>query len=163
MREGLWILLDYDDVALYNGYNLIFGGIESLFYFSNQTGKLLKMEPGVYGLSNHLLDTPWPKVEKSKKSFKAIVENKEIVAGDLFSILSDNSKPPDDLLPDTGMGLEIERAVSPVFVSTPFYGTRSSTVLFVDSSGNARFVEKSLNIETKEWKTSAYDLKLRMK
>ncbi len=149
------------DSDLYNGYNLIFGEIDSLYYFSNQTKKLLKLEPGVYGLSNHLLDTPWPKVEKSKRSFKSIVVNREIKENDLFSILSDNSKPPDELLPDTGMGLEIERAVSPVFVSTPFYGTRSSTVIFIDSKDNVRFIEKSLNTESKEWLTSDFGFNLK--
>ena len=149
------------DSEKYNGYNLIFGSISSLMYFSNQAKKLLKLDPGIYGLSNHLLDTPWPKVEKSKRSFKKIVKNENIKEEDLFSVLSDNTRPPDDLLPETGMGLEIERAVSPVFVSTPFYGTRSSTVVFVDSGDNVRFIEKSLNAETMDWTTVSYNFRFK--
>ncbi len=141
---------------LYNGYNLLFADKQSFNYFSNQTKKLLTLSPGVYGLSNHLLDTPWPKVEKSKKSFKSIL-NKELVSTeDLFDILSDSSIPPDELLPDTGLRLEIERAVSPIFVKTTFYGTRSSTVILIDYDGNVTFTEKSLINNSNEWSTNSF-------
>ncbi len=144
----------------YNGYNLIFGTVDELFYFSNRAHKLLKLTPGVYGLSNHLLDTPWPKVEKSKASFKSIMQKPDLSPDDLFAILSDKSKPPDELLPDTGVGLEIERAVSPVFVETEMYGTRSSTVLLVDKKNNITFEEKSLDIKTGQWESSTYNFKI---
>ncbi|MHB1687657.1 MAG: NRDE family protein [Ignavibacteriaceae bacterium] len=136
---------------LYNGYNLIFGDKQSMNYFSNQTKTLIELTPGIYGLSNHLLDTPWYKVEKSKKSFSKVLMKKNIDAGDLFEILSDTSIPPDDMLPDTGVGLDVERAVSPVFVATPSYGTRSSTVIFIDMENHVTFVEKSLNSVSGKW------------
>ncbi len=144
----------------YNGYNLLFADKENFNYFSNQTKKLLVLSAGIYGLSNHLLDTPWPKVEKSKKSFKDILNEKHISPDNLFDILSDSSIPPDELLPDTGVGLEIERAVSPVFVKTPLYGTRSSTVILIDYDDRVIFTEKSLNNDSKEWSTRSFQFKL---
>ena len=144
----------------YNGYNLLFCDMNEFYYFSNQTNKQIKLVPGIYGLSNHLLDTPWHKVEKSKTSFKNILNEDIISAENLFEILSDTSTPPDELLPDTGLALEIERAVSPVFVSTPFYGTRSSTVILIDRNNQVTFIEKSLNTETKEWTTNEFNFKI---
>ncbi len=144
---------------LYNGYNLLFADKESFNYFSNQTKKLLVLSSGIYGLSNHLLDTPWPKVEKSKKSFKNILNEEHISSDNLFAILSDSSMPPDELLPDTGIGLEIERAVSPIFVKTPIYGTRSSTVILIDYNGNVTFTEKSLINDSKDWLPKSFQFK----
>ncbi len=150
----------HDTAGSYNGYNLIFGDKSSLNYFSNKTNKHLRLTPGIYGLSNHLLDTPWPKVEKSKKSFTKILNKENISPEDLFEILSDKSVPPDELLPDTGVGLEIERAVSPVFVSTPMYGTRSSTVIFINRSNALLFMEKSLDTKKEKWITSTYNFEI---
>jgi uncharacterized protein with NRDE domain len=140
----------------YNGYNLIFMDTETACYFSNKTKRAIFLQSGIYALSNHFLGTPWPKVERSKKSFSHIVKNENITAEDLFDILSDTSTPPDELLPDTGIGLDIERAVSPIFVSTPFYGTRSSTVILIDKKGNVTFREKSLNSDKAGWNDSEF-------
>ncbi|MCL5028664.1 MAG: NRDE family protein [Bacteroidetes bacterium] len=148
-------------VDLYNGYNLLFTDLHDFFYFSNQTKKSVKLTSGSYGLSNHLLDTPWHKVETSKKSFKKILNKEDVSSEDLFEILSDTSTPPDDLLPNTGLMLEIERAVSPVFVATPFYGTRSSTVIFIDRNNQVKFTEKSLNTKTKEWNSTSFNFKIK--
>ena len=142
---------------IYNGYNLIFGDVDELNYFSNQTKEVIEITPGVYGLSNHLLDTPWYKVEQSKTLFSKILTNGNITAGDLFEILSDRSTPPDDTLPDTGVGLEIERTISPVFVETPKYGTRSSTVILVDNKNHTTFTENSLNAVSKKWTKSTFE------
>lgn len=144
----------------YNGYNLVFGDKENLFYFSNATEKLIKLTPGIYGLSNHLLDTPWPKVEKSKNSFKEKINNKDVGINDLFDILSDKTAPPDEFLPNTELNIEIERAVSPIFVETPFYGTRSSTVILWDNNDKIIFVEKFLNPSNKKWTTNSFRFKI---
>ncbi len=148
------------EAADYSGYNLIFGDGRELFYFSNRSGKLVKLTPGIYGLSNHLLDTPWPKVRKSKTSFKKILSNKNISEEELFKLLSDTSLPPDESLPDTGLSLEIERAVSPIFVKTPLYGTRSSTVIFWNKRDEIKFIEKSLDVSSNKWIASEYDFKI---
>ena len=145
----------------YNGYNLIIMDNDEAAYFSNKTKKMLKLSPGIYALSNHLLNTPWPKVETSKKSFVNIINNQNISTDELFNILSDTSTPPDELLPDTGLGLEIERAVSPVFVSTPFYGTRSSTVILIDKQNNVTFIEKSLDTNKNEWSFASFNFMIK--
>jgi uncharacterized protein with NRDE domain len=142
---------------LYNGFNLLLSNQSELYYFSNQTQKSALLSPGIYGLSNHLLDTPWPKVEKSKASFIKVLNDENISASDIFDILSDTSKPPDELLPDTGVGLAIERALSPVLIATALYGTRSSTVIFIKYTDEIRFIEKSLNTSTNEWTTSEFN------
>lgn len=145
----------------YNGYNLVFGDTDNLFYFSNKSLKLINLTPGIYGLSNHLLDTPWPKVRKSKTSFKSILSDKNIKEDRLFELLSDTSIPSDDSLPDTGLSLEIERAVSPIFVKTPLYGTRSSTVIFWSNNNEVKFIEKSLDVSRNRWISSFYDFKIK--
>ncbi len=146
-----------ETAKMYNGYNLIFGDKEKLFYFSNHALKIIELTPGIYGLSNHLLDTPWPKVEKSKTSFQMVLNNKDINEDELFEILTDRSIPSDGSLPNTGLPPEIERAVSPVFVETPFYGTRSSSVIFWDKNDEVNFYERSLEPSTKRWTSSSYN------
>ncbi len=150
-----------ENASDYNGYNLIFGNIEDMFYYSNKSLKLLKLTPGIYGLSNHLLDTPWPKVKKSKLSFSEVLNSGDVTPNDIFKILSDSSIPADDSLPNTGLSPEIERAVSPVFVQTPLYGTRCSTVIFWNNNDEISFVEKSLTSEDKQWITSSYNFKIK--
>ncbi len=148
------------NAADYNGYNLIFGDANGMFYFSNKSLNLVKLIPGIYGLSNHLLDTPWPKVKTSKTSFKKILAGKNITPKDLFAVLSDTSIPSDDSLPDTGLSPEIERAVSPVFVETDYYGTRSSTVILWNKRNEIKFIEKSLVFPDQKWLTLSYDFKV---
>lgn len=137
-----------EDVAkqkeMYNGFNLLAGDKEDLYYFSNMEGRIRKVQPGVYGLSNHLLDTPWPKTENGKAGLQRIIDSDELEnPGAYFSMLSDSTTPPDHLLPDTGMGLDWERILGPVFIKSEIYGTRSSSLLLVDYSGRCVFAEKT--------------------
>lgn len=149
-----------ENADLYNGYNLIFGNLNGLNYFSNQTGILYELKSGIYGLSNHLLDTPWYKVEKSKTLFSKILTKKILSTDDFFEILSDKTISPDDLLPDTGLEKHVERTISAIFVSTPEYGTRSSTVILVNNQNQVSFAEKSLNYETGRWIKSAFEFEI---
>lgn len=129
-----------------NGYNLVVGDGRGLYYYSNRENIVRKLGAGWYGLSNHLLDTPWPKVAKGKTAFQAIVQRNipgHEMADALFEMLSDKSRPADDLLPDTGVGLEKERFLAPVFISGDIYGTRSSTVILIDNNGEVTFWEQS--------------------
>ena len=129
---------------LYNGFNLIVGKADELYWHSNRGGPPEKMAPGIYGLSNHLLDTPWPKVVRCKKSFSELLSaEKNISPEDMISILSDRSIPADETLPDTGVGIEWERILAPAFIASPTYGTRSTTVLGVSASNRVTFFEKS--------------------
>ena len=132
------------DAGLYNGFNLIAGDRSALFYFSNREGRLRMLEPGVYGLSNHLLDTPWPKVTATKNAFGAILTHRgNELSEDLFALLANRDQAGDDRLPSTGVPLEWERLLSSAFIVSPDYGTRSSTVVLVDRHGRMNWVERS--------------------
>ena len=128
----------------YSGFNLIFGRVDKLLYYSNRSESHLQIYPGVHGLSNHLLDTPWPKVQKGKDLLGRLngLNNEKLTAA-LFEILADRTTYPDSLLPDTGVGLEMERMLSPVFISTEIYGTRTSTVILIDRNNEVTFIEKT--------------------
>lgn len=121
----------------YSGFNLLVGEIEptrcDLGYFSNRGGGARKLESGVYGLSNHLLDTPWPKVVNGKNRLERILA-KPFDKQSLFRLLADEALAPDADLPDTGIGYEKEKALSAIFIKTPVYGTRCSTVVTFPSS-----------------------------
>jgi uncharacterized protein with NRDE domain len=149
----------------YNGFSLIVGDMTQLFYFSNRgVGTILALSPGFYGLSNHLLDTPWPKVEKGKHALGALLAHEEQPDSErVFHILSDQSKPSDSCLPDTGVGLEMERLLSPLFISSPVYGTRSSLILMVDRKGHARLMERSYNAHPDPWMTAAFEFRIQRK
>lgn len=130
--------------AEYNGFNLLLGDRRELVWFSNRAERPVVLEPGVYGLSNHLLDTPWPKVVRGKQALAALIEQGIAAAPEpLFQILAESDPAPDAELPDTGVERELERALSSLFIRTPVYGTRASTVLLVDRAGTATFVERS--------------------
>jgi uncharacterized protein with NRDE domain len=130
------------DADLFNGFNLLVGDPERLFCFSNR-GARERLDPGIYGLSNRLLDTPWPKVERGKTALLALLAGKQDPSPEtLFDLLTDRTRPPDDRLPDTGVGLAWERILSPLFIESPVYGTRSSTVLLIDRRGDVTFAER---------------------
>lgn len=127
----------------YGGYNLIVGDCEDLFCYSNKSDRTIRIEPGIHGLSNHLLDTPWPKVRRGKDGLARILAGKSLDPEDLFAMLTDVTHPPDEELPDTGVGIDLERLLSPVFIRSAEYGTRCSTVLLVNREGEATFIERS--------------------
>jgi len=126
----------------YNGFNLFVADATGLFYFSNRDGEVRRLGPGVYGLSNHLLDTPWPKVSELKPRFKAAI-HEPLDPDSLRDILADRSVAQDAALPDTGVGLERERLLSAAFVVSETYGTRSTTALSVGADRMVRFNEWS--------------------
>jgi len=132
------------DAGLYNGFNLIASDAGGLFYYSNREGRVRTLTAGVYGLSNHLLDTPWPKVASMKTAFDALLNQgaSDPTAG-LFALLSDRNRPADDLLPSTGIGPEWERLLSSAFIASDDYGTRSSTVVLVGRDGGIVFIERT--------------------
>lgn len=128
----------------YNGFNLLVGDHNSLWYTSNRLQEKIELGPGLYGLSNHLLDTPWPKTQKGKAALQNLLEkNNSNMIDALFTILEDKTRPSDHSLPDTGIGLEWERILSPVFITSGDYGTRSSSVILIDNNGRATFAERS--------------------
>lgn len=135
----------------YDGFNIIVGFMNRLMYYSNREQTLYDIEPGVHGLSNHLLDTPWPKVQKAKSDLqKMLDEREEVDKESLFDLLKYDQPAPDEELPDTGIPQELERAVSPIFIKTDDYGTRSSTLLLIDKKGRVTFEERRFKAGTQE-------------
>lgn len=130
----------------YSGFNLMAGDTDSLFWYSNRGNGIKKIKTGIHGLSNRLLNTPWPKVEKIRKGISRIVEqNNEIEPETLFTLLTDTVRPPDEMLPDTGIGRLWEQILSPVFVTSDGYGTRCSSVILRDTTGKVLFCERSFD------------------
>jgi uncharacterized protein with NRDE domain len=128
----------------FNGFNLFVGDRSGLFYYSNRGNSIKKIKPGLYGVSNRFLDTPWPKVVKGKAKLKKLLDNTEkIDSEDIFGILKDSSYPPDNALPDTGVGLTWERILSPLFITSRFYGTRSSSIVLMERSDKITFLERT--------------------
>jgi len=129
----------------YNGFNLLVGDGAELLFYSSRTGRSEAVSPGIHGLSNHLLDTPWPKVVTAKAAMSEVLDDDgDRISEGLFTILSDAEGVPDAALPDTGVGMEWERMLAPIFIVSPDYGTRSATVLLQDHSGRVCFVERTL-------------------
>lgn len=130
------------DAAAYNGFNLLVGDGDRLLWFSNVGGPARELAPGVYGLCNHLLDTPWPKVQAAKSALRAGLD---ALPDDrlLFDLLRDDGIHPDEALPRTGVSLEWERLLSAAFVRAPGYGTRSSTVVTLAKGGWTTFDEQT--------------------
>ncbi len=127
------------------GFNLIVGEGDRLVYGSNRSRDLVPLTSGVHGLSNAGLDTPWPKVRRGRKMLAALLQRRpdpgSLVTG-LFDLLADRTPAADDELPDTGVGLAMERALSPIFVQAGPYGTRSSTVLLLETTGRLLLAER---------------------
>jgi uncharacterized protein with NRDE domain len=127
----------------YNGYNLIVGEIQNLefWYASNIKEEIAKIEPGIHGVSNAFLDTPWPKMKSLKSGFEALMKNESLGLDTLQTLILDARKFPLDELPQTGVPTEVEEMLSSVFISSPHYGTVCSTVIIVDEEGKVDFRE----------------------
>ncbi len=135
----------YDQFA---GYNLLVGDSNSLLYANNREKKVWEVEPGVHGLSNGLLNSSWPKIEKGKTRLQALMKQPEGLTTDaLIAMMGDRSQAQDADLPDTGIGIEIERKLSSAFILNPKrdYGTLCSTALIVDQRGATRFSEQNFD------------------
>jgi uncharacterized protein with NRDE domain len=143
--------LDYADFiwqsrAEYNGFNLLLSDGDELIYCGNYAEKIVRLEPGVYALSNALLDTPWPKTVAARNCLRDWLQAPgELV--DLASLLMDATPAADTDLPDTGIDYVFEKALSSQFIELEHYGTRSITGLWVDRDGNAEFNEVSIRPE----------------
>lgn len=137
------------NTALYNGFNFILGDTRQLYYFSNRdnpAGQVIQpLEPGIYGLSNASLDTPWPKVVKGKRLLQQLLDGQDVSVEKAYEILKDNTRASKTELPNTGVGAWFERMLSPMFIKikTLGYGTRSSSVVLMDNENQVIFAEQS--------------------
>ncbi|MDQ1147848.1 uncharacterized protein with NRDE domain [Bacillus sp. SORGH_AS 510] len=139
------------------GYNLLAGDQNELYYYSNMGQELQRLEPGIYGVSNHLLNTQWPKVKRGKEGLSDIITGDlENLVEELMALLQQADPAPDEFLPNTGVSLEWERLLSPLFIQSEHYGTRSSTVLLMSGNemdyvervfSNGRVNERSFKVD----------------
>ncbi|HSH42957.1 MAG TPA: NRDE family protein [Arenicellales bacterium] len=135
-----------DVASLFDGFNLLFGDRHESLWFSNRGGSLHSMGSGIYGLSNHLLETPWPKVASGKRSLHRILSG-ELVTDRLFEPLADRTVY-DEGLPETGVDPEVERMLSSAFITSSWYGTRTSTLIMINRSGHVYFEERTYDKRT---------------
>jgi uncharacterized protein with NRDE domain len=127
----------------YNGFSMLAGDLARMCFVSNRGGKAIEIPPGVHALSNHLLDTPWPKVEKGKAMLKAALAAR-LDAEALLAALDDTETAAGGTLPDTGVGPELEERLSAVRIAPAGgYGTRCSTVLTIAENRRVEFHERT--------------------
>jgi len=140
--------------ADYGGFNLLLGDSEGLYYLSNQGRGPERLDPGIYGLSNALLDTPWPKVRQARDGLSAALCSQQLTAANpaqlarrLIEVLAPRDEAPDAELPQTGIAPELERRLSPCFIQLEHYGTRATTVILQDNHGNTLFHEQGFDAQ----------------
>jgi len=145
----------------YNGFNLLARDKTGFYCLASRDGSLSSLNPGLYGCSNDLIDTPWPKVEKGKRELEQIITGRTTIdCEEIFELLSDRGGFADALLPDTGVGLDLERMLAPVFITSDDYGTRCSTVVLIDSGGKLTFIERSFDNRGMATGTVHYEYKI---
>jgi uncharacterized protein with NRDE domain len=147
MSAEHYVAMIKPDSDAYNGFNLVLGDGKALIWFSNRgesdARNGLPLAPGIYGLSNALLDSPWPKVLNAKAQFASLLCQ---CAPDeaYFDMLADTTQAPDRRLPATGVSLDLERLLSSVCIDSPDYGTRTSTVVKIYADAPATLNEMLL-------------------
>jgi uncharacterized protein with NRDE domain len=142
------------------GFSLLIGDSHSAYYISNRPVLAQRVQPGIHGLSNHLLDTTWPKVRNGRERLAALLENgEEAMVGGLFTLLSDRDQARDEELPSTGVTLDLERQLSASFIVADGYGTRASTVMLLRADGSVRFEERTFGAGGMETGRKSFDLR----
>ncbi|MBD3617764.1 MAG: NRDE family protein [Gracilimonas sp.] len=143
-KSGMDYLQDITKKAdEYNGFNLLLWDSKGFYHYSNQNKKVTNISDGIHGISNALLDTPWPKVTAANRQLEEIISREEINKAKLFELLRDDTRASEDDLPVTGIPRNLEKAVSSIFIKTENYGSRCSTVLLIDKEGKIDFTERS--------------------
>jgi len=130
----------------YNGFNLLVGNNDSLWYYNNVDHNIEDLPPGLYGLSNGLLNESWPKVESGKAALAKTLATDPIVPEALLKILDSKKIAIDSQLPKTGVPIQWERSLSPLFIATENYGTRCSTII-MKKNETGLFIEKTHRLE----------------
>jgi uncharacterized protein with NRDE domain len=131
----------------YNGFSLIAGTARELYFYSNRGGAAQRVSPGVHGLSNHLLDEPWPKVTAGVTILNELLDARESeIVESLSAVLADRTPAPDYRLPSTGVDRIRERALSAAFIAGDAYGTRASTILLVRADGHVLLREHQYGV-----------------
>lgn len=144
----------------YAGYNLIFGDINKILYYSNIEDKITTIQSGIHGLSNAFLNSSWPKVDKAKEFFDVMkLNNEKLNREKIFSFMVDESKASKNLLPKTGINEELEYQLSSIFIRLPNYGTRATTLLTIDSDDRIEFRERTYSFNKNEYSDRIFKIK----
>lgn len=159
-RIDRWVERHEHRTQAFNGFNLLAGDIMPshgdatgvLHYYSNRLEQPVQaLAPGVYGLSNAFLDTPWPKVTRAVAQFACSIANR-VQVDELLAIMADREPAREGELPSTGVPLDWERALSSVQIRANGYGTRATTVVTVRADGLVTFFERSFDtVEPARW------------
>lgn len=147
----------------YNGFNILLSDdrFDSLYHYSNIPDRTNKISDGIHGLSNHLLDTSWPKVQRGKNYLSEILRSETIDGYEIIDLLRNGNEAPDEMLPETGISYDLEKKLSPVFISMKGYGTRCSTVILVNYDNELSFLEVSYNEQKQVIGEKKYNLQLK--
>ena len=130
------------DGKRYGGFNLLVADDKKLAYLSNRNGEIRELPPGIYGVANAALDTPWPKVERSKAALVALLTTDAINETNLLRLLDDRQKSRVDEVEADNLPFDKAHALTAPFIVLPDYGTRCSTIVVRDASGSVRMTEK---------------------
>ena len=140
------------DTPGFAGFNLLLADRGSLWYASNRADQFAReLPPGIYGLSNEFLDTPWPKLVRVRARFEALMQSTkasdlDAFDSELFAMLADREPAPPDSLPPGDLSPEWARKLSAPFVLDPRFGTRCSTVLTISNEGALRITERRFDV-----------------
>ena len=149
----------------YSGFNALFFDGKQLVYASNRSNAPIQiLEPGFYGISNHLLDSPWPKLNKAKHLAMNILASEELTLEArnqaLLDAMMDRERPEDTHLPDTGIGIDGERLLSSIFIESAHYGTRTTSLVHFEE-GMLTLTERNYTPATQKQKSKYSEQSLR--
>lgn len=155
-----------EQTGRYNGFNLLIGTPSTCWYISTEQDGAKRVAPGIHGMSNAALDTSWPKTDRAKREIRRRTEPRAMSNGqsninpeDLLDMLDNREPYPPSTLPDTGVGLEVEKRLSPIFITSEEYGTRASTVLLIRRDGHVTFAERTFERgEERDTRTYSFDV-----
>jgi uncharacterized protein with NRDE domain len=148
------------DGGRYHGFNLLVGDESGAAFASNRASGALSLDAGIHGLSNHLLDTPWPKLLRSKTRLAAWLADDDPAIESAFALLADREPAFDAALPATGVSPQWESLLSSPFIVSTDYGTRSSTMLLIARDDSARFIERSFDAGGRAVGEVAFDFRV---
>jgi len=146
--------------ADYRGFNLLIGDTDTLLYLSNRTQRPACVNAGIHGLSNHLLDTDWPKVNFGRTQLETILKHGDVNPEALLELLADRGTKPPTSLAAEELQSEPESMTKRIFIDSPVYGTRSSTVLLVSQSGEISFIERQFDTSGTPIGTRSHNYKI---
>ena len=132
------------NLADFDAFNLLLGDVNGLYFLNSREKTYTQLQAGFYGISNGDFDSNWPKVERAKQQIHELLKADQLDSHEaILTTLTDKYLPDDESLPDTGVGIEWERALAPIFITAKDYGTRSSSVVSVNKNDKVRFTERS--------------------